>query len=70
MGYIEEVHKENFAFIKKYNIEIGTVFTNGIDNEIVTTIHPLYGWITTDMRDAQKVPQEVSKIFIKGWKKI
>lgn len=67
MEKIELTHKENFDLIKFYNIEIGTVLIKENKEEIITNIHPLYGWIKTNKNDSSKVPQEVKKIITDGW---
>lgn len=70
MGYIEKIHQRNFDLISEKNIVVGSSFQKDFNTETVAHIHPLYGWIKTDKGDAQKVPQEVSLIFKKGWKKM
>ena len=68
MGYIENIHKENFENIEKYNIQIGTILTKEGQEEVVKSIHPMYGWILTDKwKHFTKVPQEVGEIIKQGW---
>ena len=47
MGYIEEVHKNNFKLIKKHGIKKGNTFQHKESKVIVEieSIHPLYGWV-------------------------
>lgn len=70
MGYIEKIHAKNFELIAKEHIIVGSIFQKGCFVEVVTSIHPLYGWIKTNKKDAQKLPQEVEKIFHDGWAKV
>jgi hypothetical protein len=68
MSNIEEIHLKNFKLIKQHNIKVGTILIHeSFGEEIVTNIHPIYGWISTDKKDSTKVPQEVELIFQKGF---
>ena len=63
-GYIQKVWAQNKMLLKQHNIVVGTILRSKYDpthTETITSIHPMYGWLSTHKGDSQKVPQRASE---------
>ncbi len=58
-SYIDTLHNRNKITIDLTSLKIGDILYNESmkRSETITNIHPLYGWLSTDKGDKQKVPQ-------------